>query len=73
MRHGDIDDEPYVVIEKHTGSVGSFLVGIAIGAGVALLFAPQSGADTRRAVARATRSSVRARPRTTCAARSRAA
>ncbi|HEY6828664.1 MAG TPA: YtxH domain-containing protein [Gemmatimonadaceae bacterium] len=27
-------------------------VGIAVGAGVALLFAPQSGADTRRLIAR---------------------
>jgi gas vesicle protein len=37
-------------------SVGTFLAGLAIGAlvgaGVALLFAPQSGADTRRAVSR---------------------
>jgi gas vesicle protein len=37
-------------------SVGTFLAGLAIGAlvgaGVALLFAPQSGSDTRRAVSR---------------------
>ena len=44
------DDEPYVVIEKHEGSVGSFLMGLAVGAGIALLFAPRSGADTRRAI-----------------------
>jgi gas vesicle protein len=42
------DDEPYVIIEKHEGSVGSFLLGLAVGAGVALLFAPRSGAETRR-------------------------
>lgn len=44
------DDEPYVVIEKHQGSVGSLLLGVAVGAGLALLFAPRSGAETRRAI-----------------------
>ena len=44
------DDEPYVVIEKHEGSVGSFLMGLAVGAGIALLFAPRSGEETRRAI-----------------------
>ena len=44
------DDEPYVIIEKHEGSVSSFLVGLAVGAGVALLFAPRSGEETRRAI-----------------------
>jgi len=42
------DDEPYVVIERHEGSVGTFLFGLALGAGVALLLAPRAGADTRR-------------------------
>jgi len=45
------DEEGY---EQH--SVRTFLAGLAIGAlvgaGVALLFAPQSGSDTRRAVSR---------------------
>lgn len=41
------DDEPYVIIEKQEASVGSLLLGIAIGAGVALLFAPRSGEETR--------------------------
>ena len=45
------DDEPYVVIEKSAG-VGPFLVGLAIGAGVALLFAPQTGEETRRRIRR---------------------
>ena len=27
MRHDEYDDEPYLVIEKHSGSVGSFLLG----------------------------------------------
>ena len=42
------EDEPYVVIEKSEGSTGSFLLGLALGAGVALLFAPRSGQETRR-------------------------
>jgi len=42
------EDEPYVVIEKSEGSTGSFLLGLALGAGVALLFAPRSGRETRR-------------------------
>lgn len=49
------DDEPYVVIEKTTGSVNSFLVGMAIGAGVALLLAPRSGRETRRDLRRRAR------------------
>ena len=56
MRQHDYDDdEPYVVIEKRSGGVGSFLLGIALGAGIALLMAPQSGADTRREIQRRAR------------------
>jgi gas vesicle protein len=48
MAHYEIEDgEPIVVIEKHESSVGSFFWGLVAGAGIALLFAPQSGADTR--------------------------
>ena len=48
MRHDEYDDdEPYVIIEKNNGSVGSFLIGLAVGAGVALLLAPSSGRDLR--------------------------
>jgi gas vesicle protein len=55
------DDEPYVVIEKQTGSIGSFLVGIAIGAGITLLLAPQAGEATRRTITtRARRARARA-------------
>src|SRR5262245_20356505 len=46
------DVEPHVVIERHEPGIGSFLLGIAIGAGVALLFAPRSGAATRRSLKR---------------------
>ena len=35
--------------------VGSFLIGLALGAGVALLLAPQSGEETRRGLARRAR------------------
>ena len=48
MRRADYDDEPAVIIERHSGGVGSFLLGVAIGAAAALLLAPQSGAATRR-------------------------
>lgn len=40
-------EQPVVVIERDSG-IGSFIVGIAIGAGLALLYAPMSGEDTRR-------------------------
>ncbi|MDB4888612.1 MAG: hypothetical protein JWL61_467 [Gemmatimonadetes bacterium] len=53
--HHDHRDEPYVVIEKHSGDVGSLLLGVLIGAGVALLFAPRSGPETRRAIGRRAR------------------
>ena len=35
-------------------SIGWFLVGAALGAAVALLYAPQSGKDTRRLIAKKT-------------------
>ena len=41
------DDEDYVVIEKGGSSVAPFLWGLAVGAGLALLFAPMSGAELR--------------------------
>ena len=53
MRHQD--DEPYIVIEKHNGGVGDFLLGALIGAGVALLFAPRSGRETRADISRRAR------------------
>lgn len=52
MSKYDFDDEPYVVIEKHGSGIGPLLVGLAIGAGVTLLFAPRSGAATRRDIKR---------------------
>lgn len=47
--------QPYVIVEKSEPGVGSFLIGLALGAGVALLLAPQSGEETRRGLARRAR------------------
>jgi gas vesicle protein len=49
------DEDPYVIIEKHSGSTSSFLLGLAVGAGIALLLAPQSGEQTRRKIKRSAR------------------
>lgn len=43
----EYDDRPYIVIERHGGGVGAFLLGALAGAGAALLFAPRSGRETR--------------------------
>jgi len=61
MRHheDDFDDEGgrYVVIERHDGGsgIGTFIVGAAVGAGLALLFAPRSGEETRADIRRRAR------------------
>ena len=47
--------EPYVIVERNQPGVGSFLIGLALGAGVALLLDPQSGEETRRELARRAR------------------
>src|SRR5205823_13481529 len=52
---GDYGPEPYVIIEERQLGIGPFLLGIALGAGAALLFAPQSGEETRRGMARSAR------------------
>ena len=47
------ENEPYVVIERESSTgIMPFLIGAALGAGVALLLAPRSGADTRRDIKR---------------------
>jgi gas vesicle protein len=51
----DYSPAPYVVIEKGEIGIGPFLLGIALGAGAALLFAPQSGQETRNGIARSAR------------------
>ena len=55
MSQYEFDDQPYVVIEKETGSAASLLLGFAIGAGLALLFAPRAGIETRRELTRGAR------------------
>ena len=55
MRYHDQDDEPYIVIEKQSGDVGNLLLGVLIGAGIALLFAPRSGQATRKEIRRKAR------------------
>ena len=48
--------EPAVVIERRSGGgAGLFLLGLAIGAGIALLLAPGSGEETRAALSRQAR------------------
>lgn len=48
-------EAPYVIVEKQDIGIGPFLLGIVIGAGAALLFAPQSGEETRRGIAASAR------------------
>lgn len=51
MSHYEFEDgEPRIIVEKHSSGIGTLILGMAIGAGVALLFAPRSGAATRRVV-----------------------
>lgn len=47
--------EPYVIVERREAGIGPFLIGLALGAGVALLLAPRSGEETRRGIARQAR------------------
>ena len=45
------DDQHTVIIEKgHGTEIGAFLLGALVGAGIALLFAPATGADTQRLI-----------------------
>ena len=47
----DHDERPYVVIEREgSGGLGSFILGALVGAGLALLFAPQSGEETQEEI-----------------------
>jgi len=50
------DESPYIVIERDSGGgVGSFILGALVGAGIALLFAPKSGAETQEDLKRQAR------------------
>ncbi|MSR22925.1 MAG: hypothetical protein EXR92_05180 [Gemmatimonadetes bacterium] len=47
----DRDDAPYIVVEREGGGgLGAFLLGALLGAGVALLLAPRSGAETQQQI-----------------------
>ena len=47
----DHDDNPYFIIEREGGGgLGSFILGALVGAGLALLFAPQSGEKTQKEI-----------------------
>ena len=48
-------EPPYVIVERREAGVGSFIIGLALGAGAALLLAPRSGEETRRGIARSAR------------------
>jgi gas vesicle protein len=47
----DHDETPYIVVEREgSGGLGSFILGALVGAGLALLFAPQSGEETQEEI-----------------------
>ena len=52
MTDYDDEDGPFVVIERREPGVGTFVTGLLIGAGLALLFAPRTGVETRRELQR---------------------
>jgi gas vesicle protein len=52
--------EDAVVIERRSGNgIGLFVLGVAVGAGLALLFAPQTGEETRADIRRVARKAKR--------------
>ena len=56
----NFDEEPTVIVERRNGGgTGVFLAGLAIGAGLALLFAPSSGVELRRNMRRTARRAQR--------------
>lgn len=48
------DDDHFIIVEENDDSSGlsAFLLGAAIGAGLALIFAPQTGVETRQSIKR---------------------
>ena len=51
-RDWDDDDQIIIVEENDSSGITAFLLGAAIGAGLALIFAPQTGAETRQTIKR---------------------
>jgi len=53
MRDDDRMNDRYILVEQPSDSgagIGTFLLGLALGAGAALLLAPRSGEETRRMI-----------------------
>ena len=46
----DQKEAPYIVVERQSTGVGTFLGGAILGAGLALIFAPRSGREMRREI-----------------------
>lgn len=44
----DQKDAPYIIVERQSSGVGTFILGTLLGAGIALLLAPRTGEETRR-------------------------
>lgn len=58
MSRRDWDDDDQIILVEETDSssgLSAFLLGAAIGAGLALIFAPQTGAETRQSLRRGAR------------------
>ncbi len=51
-RDWDDDDQIIIVEQDESSGLSAFLLGAAIGAGLALIFAPQTGAETRQSIRR---------------------
>ena len=51
-RDWDDDDQIIFVEESDSSGFSAFLLGAAIGAGLALIFAPQAGTETRKSIKR---------------------
>ena len=51
-RDWDDDDQIIFVEESDSSGFSAFLLGAAIGAGLALIFAPQTGTETRKSIKR---------------------
>jgi gas vesicle protein len=50
------DEGPYIVIERDSGGgIGAFVLGALVGAGIALLLAPKTGAETQEDLKRQAR------------------
>jgi gas vesicle protein len=48
----DDDEQIIIVNDRDSSGISAFLLGAAIGAGLALILAPQSGAETRKSIKR---------------------